>query len=134
MLQVRVGNYKGEEIHVPFSSLLPMVHPNDFVLGGWDISGGWRGRGVGYGGHGGWRVGVYDSRGESSINCNSKLVCPLGINCYPPQAPTSRGMRVVGWGWELCEELAVQPSRGWWMGVGSGVTAAPLLPRLAPVY
>lgn len=37
--QVRVGNYKGEEIHVPFSSLLPMVHPNDFVLGGWDISG-----------------------------------------------------------------------------------------------
>lgn len=41
-VQVRVGNYRGEEIHVPFSSLLPMVHPNDFVLGGWDISGeGW---------------------------------------------------------------------------------------------
>lgn len=38
-VQVRVGNYKGEEVHVPFSSLLPMVHPNDFVLGGWDISG-----------------------------------------------------------------------------------------------
>ncbi len=37
--QVRIGNYKGEEVHVPFSSLLPMVHPNDFVLGGWDISG-----------------------------------------------------------------------------------------------
>ena len=36
---MRVGNYKGEEVHVPFSSLLPMVHPNDFVLGGWDISG-----------------------------------------------------------------------------------------------
>ncbi|KAL4426816.1 hypothetical protein ABPG77_006602 [Micractinium sp. CCAP 211/92] len=36
---VRIGNYKGEEVHVPFSSLLPMVHPNDFVLGGWDISG-----------------------------------------------------------------------------------------------
>lgn len=35
----RVGNYRGEEIHVPFSSLLPMVHPNDIVLGGWDISG-----------------------------------------------------------------------------------------------
>lgn len=34
-----MGNYRGEEIHVPFSSLLPMVHPNDFVLGGWDISG-----------------------------------------------------------------------------------------------
>lgn len=38
-VQVRVGNYRGEEVHVPFSSLLPMVHPNDFVLGGWDISG-----------------------------------------------------------------------------------------------
>jgi myo-inositol-1-phosphate synthase len=35
----RVGNYKGEEMHVPFSSLLPMVHPNDMVIGGWDISG-----------------------------------------------------------------------------------------------
>jgi hypothetical protein len=35
----RVGNYKGEEIHVPFSSLLPMVNPNDMVIGGWDISG-----------------------------------------------------------------------------------------------
>jgi len=35
----RVGNYKGEEIHVPFNSLLPMVHPNDMVIGGWDISG-----------------------------------------------------------------------------------------------
>ncbi|KAJ3324196.1 Myo-inositol-1-phosphate synthase, partial [Gonapodya sp. JEL0774] len=30
---------KGAEIHVPLSSMLPMVHPNDLVLGGWDISG-----------------------------------------------------------------------------------------------
>jgi myo-inositol-1-phosphate synthase len=36
---VRVGNYKGEEVHAPFSALLPMVHPSDIVLGGWDISG-----------------------------------------------------------------------------------------------
>lgn len=35
---VRVGNYKGEEVHAPFSALLPLVHPNDLVLGGWDIS------------------------------------------------------------------------------------------------
>lgn len=35
---VRLGNYKGEEIHAPFSSLLPMVQPNDLVIGGWDIS------------------------------------------------------------------------------------------------
>ena len=29
----------GKEIHVPVSDVLPMVHPNDLVLGGWDISG-----------------------------------------------------------------------------------------------
>jgi len=28
----------GEEINIPFHDLLPMVHPNDLVLGGWDIS------------------------------------------------------------------------------------------------
>jgi myo-inositol-1-phosphate synthase len=27
-----------KEVHVPVSNLLPMVHPNDLVLGGWDIS------------------------------------------------------------------------------------------------
>lgn len=35
----RVGNFNGEEVHTPFSSLLPMVHPNDMEIGGWDISG-----------------------------------------------------------------------------------------------
>ncbi len=35
----RVGNYRGEEAYSPFSSLLPMVHPNSIVWGGWDISG-----------------------------------------------------------------------------------------------
>jgi myo-inositol-1-phosphate synthase len=34
-----VGNYEGEEVFTPFKSLLPMVDPNDFVIGGWDISG-----------------------------------------------------------------------------------------------
>jgi myo-inositol-1-phosphate synthase len=29
----------GEEINVPFHDLLPMVHPNDLVIGGWDING-----------------------------------------------------------------------------------------------
>ena len=28
----------GNEIYVPFSSLLPMVHPNDLVISGWDIN------------------------------------------------------------------------------------------------
>lgn len=29
----------GEEINIPFHDMLPMVHPNDLVIGGWDISG-----------------------------------------------------------------------------------------------
>ncbi|KIW03781.1 uncharacterized protein PV09_05084 [Verruconis gallopava] len=28
----------GEEINIPFNKMLPMVHPNDLVIGGWDIS------------------------------------------------------------------------------------------------
>jgi myo-inositol-1-phosphate synthase len=28
----------GKEVHVPVCDILPMVHPNDLVLGGWDIS------------------------------------------------------------------------------------------------
>ncbi|KAL3695348.1 hypothetical protein R1sor_009424 [Riccia sorocarpa] len=33
-----IGAYSGEEIYVPFKSLLPLVDPNDVILGGWDIS------------------------------------------------------------------------------------------------
>jgi len=36
---LRIGNYEGEEVYTPFKSLLPMVSPDDMVLGGWDISG-----------------------------------------------------------------------------------------------
>eukprot|EP00019_Armaparvus_languidus_P000355 CAMPEP_0168606922 /NCGR_PEP_ID=MMETSP0420-20121227/16852_1 /TAXON_ID=498008 /ORGANISM="Pessonella sp." /LENGTH=557 /DNA_ID=CAMNT_0008646665 /DNA_START=98 /DNA_END=1768 /DNA_ORIENTATION=+ len=36
---IRVGSDDaGRDIHVPFNSILPMVHPNDLVIGGWDIS------------------------------------------------------------------------------------------------
>lgn len=35
---IRVGSFNGEEIYAPFKSLLPMVNPDDVVLGGWDIS------------------------------------------------------------------------------------------------
>ena len=28
----------GKDVFVPFSSMLPMADPNDFVIGGWDIS------------------------------------------------------------------------------------------------
>ncbi|KAJ6487636.1 hypothetical protein C8R45DRAFT_1143877 [Mycena sanguinolenta] len=38
---VRIGtdSSTGQDVHVPISDVLPMVHPNDLVLGGWDISG-----------------------------------------------------------------------------------------------
>jgi myo-inositol-1-phosphate synthase len=36
---LRVGSFEGEEVYVPFKSLLPMVEPNDIIFGGWDISG-----------------------------------------------------------------------------------------------
>ncbi|CDO77593.1 hypothetical protein BN946_scf184936.g18 [Trametes cinnabarina] len=38
---VRLGTdpATGKDIYVPISDVLPMVHPNDLVLGGWDISG-----------------------------------------------------------------------------------------------
>ncbi|EON69736.1 myo-inositol-1-phosphate synthase [Coniosporium apollinis CBS 100218] len=29
----------GKEVNIPFHDLLPMVHPNDLVVGGWDING-----------------------------------------------------------------------------------------------
>lgn len=29
----------GEEVNIPFHDILPMIHPNDLVIGGWDISG-----------------------------------------------------------------------------------------------
>jgi myo-inositol-1-phosphate synthase len=33
-----VDSKTGKEIYIPFHDLLPMVHPNDLVVGGWDIS------------------------------------------------------------------------------------------------
>lgn len=35
---VKLGNSGASEVYVPMSSMLPMVHPNDIVVGGWDIS------------------------------------------------------------------------------------------------
>lgn len=38
---VRLGSNPetGKDVYVPIGDVLPMVHPNDLVLGGWDISG-----------------------------------------------------------------------------------------------
>jgi myo-inositol-1-phosphate synthase len=37
---LKLGNdaETGEEVFIPFHDVLPMVHPNDLVLGGWDIN------------------------------------------------------------------------------------------------
>lgn len=37
---IRIGTDRstGREVHVPFNAMLPMVNPNDLVVGGWDIS------------------------------------------------------------------------------------------------
>jgi myo-inositol-1-phosphate synthase len=37
---IRLGlDETGKDVYAPLSDLLPMVHPNDLVVGGWDISG-----------------------------------------------------------------------------------------------
>lgn len=37
---IRLGlDATGKDVYAPLSDLMPMVHPNDLVLGGWDISG-----------------------------------------------------------------------------------------------
>lgn len=36
---IRIGsNSHGKEVHIPFKNILPMVSPNDLVIGGWDIN------------------------------------------------------------------------------------------------
>eukprot|EP01128_Nolandella_sp_AFSM9_P007446 TRINITY_DN4080_c0_g1_i2.p1 TRINITY_DN4080_c0_g1~~TRINITY_DN4080_c0_g1_i2.p1 ORF type:complete len:533 (-),score=172.61 TRINITY_DN4080_c0_g1_i2:174-1619(-) len=36
---IRIGETpEGKDVYVPFSKILPMVNPNDLVIGGWDIS------------------------------------------------------------------------------------------------
>jgi len=36
---LRIGtDAHGEDVFIPFRSILPMVHPNDIVFGGWDIN------------------------------------------------------------------------------------------------
>lgn len=37
---IKLGNdaHTGDDIYIPFRDVLPMAHPNDFVIGGWDIN------------------------------------------------------------------------------------------------
>jgi len=38
-IRLGVDPETGKDVFVPICEMLPMVHPNDFVIGGWDISG-----------------------------------------------------------------------------------------------
>lgn len=38
-VRIGVDPTTGHDVHIPVSDVLPMVHPDDLVLGGWDISG-----------------------------------------------------------------------------------------------
>jgi myo-inositol-1-phosphate synthase len=38
-VQIGTDPLTKQEVHIPIADVLPMVHPNDLVLGGWDISG-----------------------------------------------------------------------------------------------
>ena len=35
---VKIGTVPGGDLYIPFKNLLPLVNPNDLVIGGWDIS------------------------------------------------------------------------------------------------
>lgn len=37
---LKLGNdaETGEEIYIPFQNILPIIHPNDLIIGGWDIN------------------------------------------------------------------------------------------------
>ena len=38
-IKLGTDSKSGKEINIPFHKVLPMVHPSDLVIGGWDISG-----------------------------------------------------------------------------------------------
>ncbi|KAK5134107.1 hypothetical protein LTR08_006882 [Meristemomyces frigidus] len=38
-VKLGVDSNNGQDVNIPLQSLMPMVHPNDLVIGGWDISG-----------------------------------------------------------------------------------------------
>ena len=35
---VKIGCDKSQEVYIPMNQLLPLVNPDDLVVGGWDIS------------------------------------------------------------------------------------------------
>lgn len=69
---VRLGSAGGRDVYVPFSSVVPMVHPNDLVIGGWDISAMNMGDAMA-------RAEVLDY--DLQVRCASASVCARGWSC-----------------------------------------------------
>lgn len=38
-MKLGINAKTAKDVNIPFHNVLPMVHPNDLVIGGWDISG-----------------------------------------------------------------------------------------------
>lgn len=84
---VRVGsNAAGREVHVPFNSLLPMVHPNDIVLGGWDINGANLGAAM-------ERAKVFDYDLQRQLMPEMEKLMPLPSIYYPDFIAANQGDR-----------------------------------------
>ena len=73
---VRLGSAEGRDVYVPFSALLPMVHPNDLAVGGWDISGAPLGAAM-------ERAGVFDYDLQRQLRPAMDAIVPLPSVYYP---------------------------------------------------
>ncbi len=89
---LRVGNYEGEEVYTPFKSLVPMVNPNDIVLGGWDISGLNMAEGM-------ERAKVLDFELQRQLVPYMKDIVPLpgGCQCTHVQGAAAMGSHGCAW-------------------------------------
>lgn len=74
---IRVGSDgQGREVHVPFSSVLPMVAPNDLIIGGWDINNANLSDAMG-------RAGVFDYDLQRQLQPHLEKIVPLPSIYYP---------------------------------------------------
>ncbi|TPX31106.1 inositol-3-phosphate synthase [Synchytrium endobioticum] len=68
--------HTGEDVHIPFNQILPMVHPNDIVIGGWDINSKNLGEAM-------ERAKVLDYDLQRQVRDEMNTMCPLPSVYYP---------------------------------------------------
>jgi len=84
---VRIGSDdKGKEVHIPFRNLLPMVNPNDLVIGGWDINGANLAEAM-------ERACVFDYDLQRQLYPHMKEIVPLPSIYYPDFIAANQGER-----------------------------------------